>query len=74
MDDGTALLSTGYLAHRFGCSMSAVKDWEREGRIAPALRVLGSDRRVWRSRDLPLLEEQIAQLLRGNGRRRVRAA
>ena len=69
--DATPLVSTGYLAHRFGCSVSAIKGWERDGRIKPALRVLGSDRRVWPIGDLPRLEEQIDSLLRGGRRRRA---
>ncbi len=70
----TDLVSTGHLARRFGCSMSAVKKWEREGRLVPATRVLGSDRRVWRVSDLATLEEQVGQLLRVNGHRRTKEA
>ena len=70
MSDTGTLISTGYVARRLGCSLTAIKDWEREGRIQPAIRILGSDRRVWPISDLPQLEEQVASLLqRGNGRR-----
>ena len=71
MDDAGTLISTGYLARRLGCSLTSIKAWERDGRIQPAIRILGSDRRVWPIGDLPRLEEQVDSLLRVSGRRRV---
>ncbi|MDP9354397.1 MAG: hypothetical protein M3R02_03800 [Chloroflexota bacterium] len=74
MTDATAeLISTGGLAQRLGCSISLLKKLDATGQIAaPALRIEGSGRRVWRADDLPALERQVDELLRGNGRRKVR--
>ncbi len=36
------------VAERLGCSPSAVRLWEGQGRIPPAGRVAGTGRRVWR--------------------------
>lgn len=68
------LIGTGHLARRLGCSPSAIKKWERQGRLVPAIRVLGSDRRVWRADDLATLEGQVERLMRDSGRRTDRAA
>lgn len=68
------LISTGGLALRFGVSVQAVKKWDRDGRILPALRIDHSGRRVWRIEDLPTLDQQVAELRRVNGRSRERAA
>ena len=35
------------VAERLGCSPSAVRLWEGQGRIPPAGRVAGTGRRVW---------------------------
>lgn len=75
MDTETAeLISTGGLARRFGVSVQAVKKWDRGGRILPALRIDHSGRRVWRTEDLPTLDQQVAELRRANGRSRERTA
>ncbi len=74
-DGGTDLISTGLAAHTIGCPVSTLKSLERDGRVLPATRVLGLGRdwRAWRRADLPELEQQVASLLRGNGRRRSAA-
>ncbi len=62
------LISSGGIASRFGVSREAIKTWERAGVIVPALRVEGSDRRVWQASDLPTLEAQINERMRVAGR------
>jgi len=52
-----ALLSTGGLATRLGVSQSAVKLWEREGVIPPAIVIEGSGRRAGRLVDLPAIRK-----------------
>jgi hypothetical protein len=62
------LISSGGVASRFGVSREAVKTWERAGVIVPALRVEGSNRRVWQASDLPILEAQISARMNAAGR------
>lgn len=62
------LVSTGHVAATCGVSRSAVKGWEARGQIKPAIRVLGSDRRVWPASDMEVLKRQIAELKRGQRR------
>jgi len=40
------------LAERLGCSPSAIRAWEEQGRIPRAGRVAGTGRRVWRLSDV----------------------
>ncbi len=53
------LLSTGGLAARLGCSVSALKKWEKARLIPPATRLEGSDRRVWHTDDLVTIRERL---------------
>lgn len=46
------LLSTGEAARRLGISMSLLRRWEQEGKIPPAHRLAGSDRRVYSLQDI----------------------
>ncbi len=62
------LISSGGIAARFGVSRESIKSWERAGVIVPALRVEGSDRRVWHASDLPTLEAQISARMKAAGR------
>ena len=74
MDDaGTGFVSSGFVAQATGASLTAVKNWDRRRLIVPSMRIEGSGRRVWRTSDLPVIQAQVAQLLRGNGRRRTAA-
>ena len=47
-----ALLSTGAAARLLGVSMSMLLKLEREGKIPPAMRLVGSDRRVYGAEDI----------------------
>ncbi len=50
------------VATRLGCSPSAVRLWEGQGRIPPAGRVAGTGRRVWRLAEIDAFtSEQTAQ-------------
>jgi len=46
------LFSTGEAARRLGISQSLLLRYEKEGRIPPAHRVIGSDRRLYSAEDL----------------------
>ena len=46
--DESVYLGINGVAARLGCSPSAVRLWEGQGRIPPAGRVAGTGRRVWR--------------------------
>lgn len=46
------LVSTGGAARRLGGSLTTVRNYERTGVLVPAMRLEGSDRRVWREADL----------------------
>ena len=50
------LLSTGAAARYLGISQSLLLKHEREGRIPPAHRVAGSDRRVYSLGDLQAIQ------------------
>lgn len=69
MASGETLISTGGVALRLGVPTSTLKFWERRGEIPASSRVEGSDRRVWRERDL----EQIARRVQEHSDRRVKA-
>ncbi|MDP9364403.1 MAG: hypothetical protein M3Q10_09310 [Chloroflexota bacterium] len=74
MTDDT-LVSTGYVARHLGCSVTALKNWERDGTLPSTRRLIGARRewRVWPVSDLPMIEERVGHLVRGPGRPRVRA-
>ncbi len=61
------LLSIGGVAGLVGRSPALLRIMEREGAIPPALRLVGSDRRVYRVEDLPRIKQAIANR-RGPGR------
>ncbi len=69
------LVSTGFVAHQLGCSLTFLKDAERGGKLPPTRRLVGVGRvwRAWPASDLPLIEERVGHLMRGNGRRRSAA-
>ena len=46
------LLSTGGAARTLGISVSLLMKYEREGKIPPAMRLVGSDRRVYAANDI----------------------
>jgi DNA-binding transcriptional MerR regulator len=54
----------GYVADAFGISPSALRKWEREGRIPAAARVAGQDRRIYRADDLVAIRAQVNQMRR----------
>ena len=66
------LIGSGDLARTLGVPHSTVKRWDERGKLVPALRVSGSNRRAWPASALPELERQVSELLRGTGRRTVR--
>ena len=47
-EESVLYLGINGVAARLGCSPSAVRLWEGQGRIPPAGRVAGTGRRVWR--------------------------
>lgn len=55
------LISTGGLAARIGRSPSTIKYFEAAGVIPPAVRVEGSNRRVWRDSDVAVIEDLIGR-------------
>ena len=61
------LLSIGGVAELVGRSPALLRTMEQEGAIPPALRLVGSDRRVYRVEDLPRIRTAIANR-RGPGR------
>lgn len=63
-------MSIGRVAALVGRSPALLRIMEQEGAIPPALRLVGSDRRVYRVEDLPRIKEAIANR-RGAGRPRV---
>ncbi len=63
------LLSIGGVAGLVGRSPALLRIMEQEKAIPPALRLVGSDRRVYRRGDLPRIREAIANR-RGPGRPR----
>ncbi len=67
------LLSIGGVAARVGRSPALRRIMEQEGVIPPTLRLVGSERRVYRVEDLPRIREAIANR-RGPGRPRHAAA
>ena len=69
MADSEILISTGGVAQRLGVPTSTLKFWERRGEIPAASRIEGSDRRVWRERDL----EQIAKRVQEHSDSRAKA-
>ncbi len=66
------LLSIGGVAELVGRSPALLRIMEQEGVIPRALRLVGSDRRVYRVEDLPRIREAIANR-RGAGRPRHEA-
>ena len=54
------LISTGALATLTGKNPSTIKYLEARGIIAPGIRVVGSNRRVWPSSQVELIREQLA--------------
>ena len=66
------LLSIGGVAELVGRSPALLRVMEQEGAIPPALRLVGSDRRVYRVEDLPRIRAAIANR-RGPGRPRHEA-
>lgn len=64
------LLSIGGVAALVGRSPALLRMMEEAGEIPPALRLVGSDRRVYRVEDLPRIREAIANR-RGAGRPRA---
>ena len=52
-------LGPGELGVRIGYSVSGVKKLERLGVIKPALRMAGTNRRVWKGTDVPEIQEQV---------------
>lgn len=69
MADDTTLLSTGEIARRLGVSLTLVQRLEGRGDLPPALRIAGSDRRVWPSDRWPEIVRRFEAR-----RRTVRAA
>ena len=67
------LIGSGDLARTLGVPHSTVKRWDERGKLVPALRVSGSNRRAWRLADLPEIQRQVCAL-RGTGRRKDRTA
>lgn len=61
MEGNDELLGPGELGSRIGYSVSGVKKLERLGIIPPAMRLVGSGRRVWKGADVPVIEERIKQ-------------
>ncbi len=68
------LVSTGYIAQRVGVSPESIKRYDRDGKITPSIRILGSDRRAWPLSALPVLEREIEDLRRKSGRRGAQVA
>ncbi len=68
------LVSTGFVAQRVGVSPESIKRYDRDGKITPSIRILGTDRRVWPTSALPVLEREIEDLLRKSGRRGAHVA
>ena len=56
------LVSIGGVARRLGVSVSTVRNYERAGVLVPAMRVEGSDRRVWRESDLSGITRRATQI------------
>ena len=56
------LVSIGGVARRLGVSVSTVRNYERAGVLVPAMRVEGSDRRVWRESDLSGITRRPTQI------------
>jgi len=50
--EDSVYLGINGVAERLGCSPSAVRLWEGQGKIPPAGRVAGTGRRVWRMTDI----------------------
>jgi len=46
--DESVYLGINGVAERLGCSPSAVRSWEEQGRIPQAGRVAGTGHRIWR--------------------------
>lgn len=61
MEANDELLGPGELGSRIGYSVSGVKKLERLGVIPPASRMVGSNRRVWKGSDLPVIQERIKE-------------
>ena len=61
MDATDELLGPGELASRVGYSVSGVKKLERLGVIPAAVRLAGSNRRVWKGADVAVIQERIKQ-------------
>jgi len=53
------LVSTAELARRLGYSQSNVLKLERGGHIPHGITVVGWGRRVWRSEDIPAIQESL---------------
>ncbi len=68
------LVSTGYIAQRVGVTPECIKRYDRDGKITPSIRILGTDRRAWPMSALPVLEREIEDLLRKSGRRGAQVA
>ncbi len=71
-------IGIGVVADTLGVSTSALRQWERQGRIPAAARVAGQDRRIYRLDDLAVIRQRMTEM-RAAGRRRgngdpVRAA
>jgi len=61
MAGSETLYSIGAVAKRLGYSISNVVKLEREGILPPALRLEGSNRRVYRGDQIDQLEERLKQ-------------
>ncbi len=58
----------GVVADELGVSPSAVRKWERLGVIPSAPRLIGSDRRMYRLDDVPMIRQRVREM-RAAGRR-----
>jgi DNA-binding transcriptional MerR regulator len=67
------LIGPGSLAKQCGVSARSLQRWESARELPPALRITGSDCRVWRAEDAPHLVKRINELKR-KPRRRMSAA
>jgi DNA-binding transcriptional MerR regulator len=54
-------IGTGALAERLGISHTRIRQLEREGTIPLAQRLAPSDRRVWETKDVPLIQERLRE-------------
>ncbi len=67
----------GAIATALGVCPSSVRKWERRGVIPTAPRILGSDRRLYRLDDVPMIRQRVNAMRAARRRRRsdpVRAA